>query len=147
MYECHYEHGPECKYSAENCGRVATHIRHVHVGFCVGCQYCPRNPGQVKHGGDHFKTHHPEIVAVHEYANSTSAHDTVLEHRFSPTRTPLTSRPFSPRINIMAQNNTRWTAPTFSFDTADQPATWKEFYMRAIDYLETMDIDPEKEDQ
>ena len=26
-------------------------------------------------------------VAVHEYANSTSAHDTVLEHRFSPTRT------------------------------------------------------------
>ena len=43
----------------------------------------------------------------------------------------------------MAQNNTRWTAPTFSFDTADQPATWKEFYTRAIDYLETMDIDPE----
>ena len=30
-------------------------------------------------------------VAVHEYANSTSAHDTVLEHRFSPTRTPFTS--------------------------------------------------------
>ena len=25
------------------------------------------------------------FVAVHEYANSTSAHDTVLEHRFSPT--------------------------------------------------------------
>ena len=25
-------------------------------------------------------------VAVHEYANGTSAHDTVLEHRFSPTR-------------------------------------------------------------
>ena len=23
-------------------------------------------------------------VAVHEYANSTSAHDTVFEHRFSP---------------------------------------------------------------
>ena len=23
-------------------------------------------------------------VAVHEYANGTSAHDTVLEHRFSP---------------------------------------------------------------
>ena len=30
-------------------------------------------------------------VAVHEYANSTSAHDTVLEHRFSPTQTPFTS--------------------------------------------------------
>ena len=24
-------------------------------------------------------------VAVYEYANGTSAHDTVLEHRFSPT--------------------------------------------------------------
>ena len=32
-----------------------------------------------------------DIVAVHEYANGTSAHDTVLEHRFSPTRTPFTS--------------------------------------------------------
>ena len=31
------------------------------------------------------------FVAVHEYANSTSAHDTVLEHRFSPTRMPFTS--------------------------------------------------------
>ena len=31
------------------------------------------------------------VVAVHEYANSTSAHDTVLEHRFSPPRTPFTS--------------------------------------------------------
>ena len=30
-------------------------------------------------------------VAVHEYANSTSAHDTVLEHRFSPTQTSFTS--------------------------------------------------------
>ena len=30
-------------------------------------------------------------VAVHEYANSTSAHDTVLEHRFSPTQMPFTS--------------------------------------------------------
>ena len=36
----------------------------------------------------HFKE---GSVAVHEYANSTSAHDTVLEHRFSPTRTPFTS--------------------------------------------------------
>ena len=30
-------------------------------------------------------------VAVHEYANSTSAHDTVLEHRFSPMQMPFTS--------------------------------------------------------
>ena len=48
----------------------------------------------------------------------------------------------------MAQNNTtRWTAPTFSFNTEDQPAAWKEFYTRVIDYLETIDIDPEQEDQ
>ena len=30
-------------------------------------------------------------VAVYEYANSTSAHDTVLEHRFSPMCTSFTS--------------------------------------------------------
>ena len=47
----------------------------------------------------------------------------------------------------MAQNNTRWTAPTFSFDTEDQPAAWRDFYTRVIDYLETIDIDPEEEDQ
>ena len=47
----------------------------------------------------------------------------------------------------MAQNNTRWTAPSFSFDTPDQPTTWRDFYTRAIDYLETIDIDPEEEDQ
>ena len=30
-------------------------------------------------------------VAVYEYANSTSAHDTVLEHRFSPMHTSFSS--------------------------------------------------------
>ena len=48
----------------------------------------------------------------------------------------------------MAQNNTtRWEAPTFSFNTDNQPAGWREFYNRALDYLETLDIDPEQEDQ
>ena len=45
-------------------------------------------------GGVHVTKCHCNLksnVAVHEYANSTSAHDTVLEHRFSPTRTPFTS--------------------------------------------------------
>ena len=46
----------------------------------------------------------------------------------------------------MAQNNTRWTAPSFSFETADQHTAWRHFYIRAIDYLETIDIDPGKED-
>ena len=49
----------------------------------------------------------------------------------------------------MVQNNmnTRWTAPTFSFNMEDQHAAWKEFHTRVIDYLETIDIDPEQEDQ
>ena len=49
----------------------------------------------------------------------------------------------------MAQinSNARWTAPSFSFDTADQSTAWRDFYTRAIDYLETIDIDPEEEDQ
>ena len=43
--------------------------------------------------------------------------------------------------------NTRWTAPSFTFNTEDQPAAWRDFYTRVIDYLETIDIDPEEEDQ
>ena len=48
----------------------------------------------------------------------------------------------------MAQNNTtRWEPSKFSFDMQDQAAECKKFYTRAIDYLETLDIDPEQEDQ
>ena len=47
----------------------------------------------------------------------------------------------------MAQNYTKWTAPSFSFDTADQPTAWRDFYIRALDYLETLKINPEEEDQ
>ena len=48
----------------------------------------------------------------------------------------------------MAQNNTsRWEAPKFSFNMEDQASQWKKFYTRAIDYLETLDIYPEQEDQ
>ena len=47
----------------------------------------------------------------------------------------------------MAQSNTtRWKAPTFSFNMEDQAAAWREFYTRALDYLETLDIDTEAED-
>ena len=47
----------------------------------------------------------------------------------------------------MAQNNTsRWEAPKFSFNTEDQAAARREFYTRALDYLETLDIDTEAED-
>ena len=45
----------------------------------------------------------------------------------------------------MAQSN--WTAPTFSFDSADHPTAWRDFYLRATDYLETLRIKPDKEDQ
>ena len=49
--------------------------------------------------------------------------------------------------NNGTNSNTRWTAPSFSFNTEDQPAAWKDFYTRVSDYLETIDIDPEQEDQ
>ena len=47
----------------------------------------------------------------------------------------------------MAQINSNWTAPTFSFDAADQPNAWIDFYYRAQDYLEVLGIKPEEEDQ
>ena len=46
----------------------------------------------------------------------------------------------------MAQSNTsRWEAPKFSFNAKDQPAAWRDFFTRAVDYLETLDIDTEAE--
>ena len=48
----------------------------------------------------------------------------------------------------MANSNTsRWEAPKFLFDMEGQASEWKKFYTRAIDYLETLYIDPEQEDQ
>ena len=47
----------------------------------------------------------------------------------------------------MAQIYSNWTAPTFSFDLADHPTTWRDFYYRAQDYLELLRIRPEEEDQ
>ena len=46
----------------------------------------------------------------------------------------------------MAHSNTScWEAPKFSFNTEDQVTAWREFYTRAIDYLETLDNDIEAE--
>ena len=47
----------------------------------------------------------------------------------------------------MAQINSNWTAPTFSFDTADQCTAWSHFYLRALDYLELLRIQPKEEEQ
>ena len=54
---------------------------------------------------------------------------------------------FFHKINTMAQINNNWTAPTFSFDSADQPTAWRDFYYRATDYLESLRINPKEEDQ
>ena len=40
-----------------------------------------------------------------------------------------------------------WEAPKFSFNVQDKAAEWKQFYIRAVDYLEALDIDPDKEDE
>ena len=47
----------------------------------------------------------------------------------------------------MAQISSNWTAPTFSFDAADHPTAWRDFYYRAQDYLELLRIKPTEEDQ
>ena len=36
-----------------------------------------------------------------------------------------------------------WEAPKFSFSAANQVDEWKTFYVRALNYLETLDIDIE----
>ena len=48
----------------------------------------------------------------------------------------------------MAHSNApHWEAPTFSFNTEDQAFAWRQFYTSAIDYLESLDIDQEREDE
>ena len=47
----------------------------------------------------------------------------------------------------MAQTSSNWTAPTFSFEAADQPYAWTDFYYRAQDYLEVLRIKPAEEDK
>ena len=47
----------------------------------------------------------------------------------------------------MAQISSNWTAPTFSFEAADQPNAWIDFYYRAQDYLEVLRIKPAEEDK
>ena len=44
-------------------------------------------------------------------------------------------------------NPPHWETPKFSFTTEDQAAEWKKFYIRALDFLESLDIDPEKKDE
>ena len=44
-------------------------------------------------------------------------------------------------------NSPHWEAPKFSFDTEDQASAWRQFYTRATDYLETLDTDPERENE
>ena len=53
---------PECQYSAENCGTVATHICHAHMVICVVCRYCSKKSWSGHTWGDHFKANHPGIT-------------------------------------------------------------------------------------
>ena len=40
-----------------------------------------------------------------------------------------------------------WEAPQFSFDMPDQTQELKTFHTRVLDFLETLDMDPEKQDE
>ena len=50
---------------------------------------------------------------------------------------------------MMTSNNTtpHWEPPKFSFNIPNQVEEWKIFYTRATDFLKTLDIDPDSEDQ
>ena len=39
----------------------------------------------------------------------------------------------------------QWEASKFNFNAEDQAAEWQKFYIRAVDYLEALDIDPDQE--
>ena len=39
-----------------------------------------------------------------------------------------------------------WEAPTFHFNSANQSEDWRAFYTRALDYLDTLDIELDEAD-
>ena len=39
-----------------------------------------------------------------------------------------------------------WEAPTFHFNSPNQSKDWRIFYTRALDYLDTLDIEPDHAD-
>ena len=49
----------------------------------------------------------------------------------------------------MASSGTHrhWEAPTFHFNSPNQSEDWSAFYTRALDYLDTLDIEPEVTDE
>ena len=67
MYECCYEHAPECQYSAENHGMVATQIHCAHMGIVWGANTVLRDLDQVIHEKNHSKTNHPGITRDDHY--------------------------------------------------------------------------------
>ena len=48
---------------------------------------------------------------------------------------------------MVSSNPSHWEAPKFPFNIENQVAKWKQFFIRAIDYLEALDIDPDKADE
>ena len=79
VYECDYEHAPECQYSAGNHGIVATHIYCAHMGICVECQYCSKKSWSGHTWGDHFKSNHPEITRDDCYGPTLDLADVKME--------------------------------------------------------------------
>ena len=43
-------------------------------------------------------------------------------------------------------NTPHWKAPKFSISTPSQSDEWRRFYVRAINFLEVLNIDAEEED-
>ena len=41
----------------------------------------------------------------------------------------------------------QWEAPKFFFNTQDQATEWMQFYTRANDYFDALDIDSDQEDE
>ena len=63
------------------------------------------------------------------------------------TITSTSTHPHISMLTMASSTTPQWGASKFSFDVPDQATEWKKFYTRAIDFLEALDIDPDKEDE
>ena len=56
---------------------------------------------------------------------------TTVTAKINHFKTKFFNTPTNSTIMAQSNSNTIWTAPSFSFDTADQPTAWRDFYTQS----------------
>ena len=91
---------------------------------------------------DHKKT---KVYLLQDHWNKT---DNSASYKHSTDTVFSTNIYYISLYTTMVPNSKTpwWEAPKISFDVPNQAEEWKISYMKAVDFLETLDIDADRED-